>query len=90
MQTIRECPWARRAPYTAMLQCYARAVQRLSRRREELKEELRALKLHPAGTLESARRQKLLEKRIDLLYEEYLDLTDAMREIRIYAAKEQH
>ena len=38
----------------------------------------------------SARRQMLLEKRIDLLYEEYLDLTDAMREIRIYAAKEQH
>ncbi len=90
MQTIHERPWERRTPYTAMLQCYARAVQRLSRRREELKEELRALKLHPAGTLESALRQKLLEKRIDLLYEEYLDLTDAMREIRIYAAKEQH
>lgn len=90
MQTISERPWERRAPYTVMLQCYARAVQRLSRRREELKEELHAMKAHPARSAESARQQMLLEKRIDLLYEEYLDLTDAMREIRIYAAKEKH
>ena len=46
--------------------------------------------LHKAGTAESANRQRALEKRIELLYEEYIDLIDAIREIRIYAAKEVH
>ena len=90
MQTVHERKWERQAPYTRMLRCYERAVQRLSIRRAELKAELLAMKQQKRGTLDSARQQAALEKRIDLLYEEYLDLTDAMREIRIYAAKEVH
>ena len=88
MQTVQNRPWERTAPYTQMLRHYERAVQRVQRRREELRAEL--LTMRHQGTLESARKQNLLEKRIELLYEEYIDLSDAIREIRIYAAKERH
>ncbi len=88
MQTVQNRPWVRSAPYTQMLRHYERAVLRVQRRREELKAELQSL--HKAGTAESANRQRALEKRIELLYEEYIDLIDAIREIRIYAAKEVH
>ena len=88
MQTVQNRPWINKAPYTQMLRHYERAVLRVQRRREELKAELQSL--HKAGTAESANRQRALEKRIELLYEEYIDLIDAIREIRIYAAKEVH
>ncbi len=90
MQTVQIRPWERTAPYTHMLRHYERAIQRVQRRREELKAELLTLRHNKPGTLESARKQNLLEKRIELLYEEYIDLSDAIREIRIYAAKEVH
>lgn len=90
MQTVQNRPWERTAPYTCMLRHYLRALQRVQNRREELRAELLTLRNSRQGTLESARRQALLEKRIELLYEEYIDLSDAIREIRIYAAKEVH
>lgn len=90
MQTVQNRPWERRAPYTQMLRHYENAVQRVQRRREELRAELHALSHHKEGTAASAKRQKLLEQRIELLCEEYIDLIDAIREIRIYAAKEVH
>lgn len=90
MNSVQNTPWEQNAPYTKMLLHYERAVRRLKQRREDLKAELHTLRSSKQGTLASARAQTLLEKRIELLYEEYTDLTDAMREIRIYAAKEVH
>ena len=41
-------------------------------------------------TRESANAQRILERRMDLLRSEYYEITDCMREIGIYAAKETH
>ena len=90
MNPVQNMPWEQNAPYTKMLLHYERAVRRLKQRREDLKAELNVLRNSKQGTLASARAQAMLEKRIALLHEECIDLTDAMREIRIYAAKEVH
>lgn len=84
---IKNC-WEQDQPYSAMLKKYERAAEAAKARRTELADQLRALLHQKEGTLRSATRQKELEKRIMTLRDEYDDLTDAIREIRIYADRE--
>ncbi len=81
--------WVQDQPYTAMLRDYSRAADRLLLRMAALRTELRQLQQCKKYTRESADKQKSLEHRVDLLRSEYYDLTLCIREIGIYAAKEQ-
>lgn len=78
--------WERVAPYSKMLTEYEQAADRILRRQTMLKRELN--RMHRAGTLHSAQSQSLLERRIALLQAEYVDIRDAMEDIRAYAARE--
>ncbi len=80
--------WVQNQPYTVMLAAYRLAAERLQNRLEQLKQELRHLQQCKQYTRESADREKDLEHRMDLLRSEYYELTESMREIRIYAEKE--
>ncbi len=77
-------------PYSKMLLCYEQAAALVQARRAELRDELRALVTHKEGSKASALAQSMLEKRIMTLRDEYDDLSDAIREIRIYAEREMH
>lgn len=80
--------WVKDQPYTAMLHAYSAAAERLRGRIALLRAELNDTKRCKLHTRASADRQRILERRMDLLRSEYYEITDCMREIRIYAAKE--
>ena len=80
--------WEQKAPYSAMLLNYEQAAEAVKEKRALLMDELRALLHKKEGTKLSACMQTDLEKRIMALRDEYDDLTDAIHEIRIYAARE--
>lgn len=90
MTNRNEHCWEEKRPYSAMLTCYERAAAAARERRRLLMDELRVLLERREGTRLSARMQSDLEKRIMLLRDEYDDLTDAIREIRLYAEREMH
>ena len=81
-------PWVQHRPYTLMLQQYCAAADRLMLRLRSLQQEYREMQQCKKHTLESANAQRILERRMDLLRSEYYEITDCMREIGIYAAKE--
>ena len=80
--------WEETAPYTAMLRRYQTAADKLVSRQDELKGALRQMLHSKQGTPASAHEQKVLEDRLLLLRTEYVELADAMRQIRFYAARE--
>ena len=75
-------------PYTAMLAQYRSAADRLKCRLQTLRQELKEMQYAKQYTKESANAQRILERRMDLLRTEYYEITDCMREIGVYAAKE--
>ena len=85
-----ETRWEQEKPYSAMLMRYQQAAEAVRERRTLLLGELRSLLHMKEGTRQSPGRQADLEKRIMALRDEYDDLTDAIREIRIYAEREKH
>lgn len=80
--------WNTAAPYTAMLHAYKAASEKLLHRIAVLREELRGMQNEKAGTLASARKQTLLELRIQTLRTEYEDTCDIIAMLRGYAGKE--
>jgi len=80
--------WVQTKPYTAMLRSYEQAAEKLRLRRAALTVLLRAASEQKQGTAASARKQKELEERIELLRTEYYELAEVMREVRIYAEQE--
>ena len=74
--------------FTAMIAAYQHAADLLEERRIELRNELRDLLAHKAGTRASANREADLARRIVLLREEREDLLDAIVQIRPYAEME--
>ena len=74
--------------YTHMLREYRAAADKLNTRLAELRRMLRQMQQEKAGTRESVRAQKDLERRILLLRDERDDLECVMREIRGYAEME--
>lgn len=83
-----ETDWVLRQPYTHMLREYRAAADKLNARLAELRRTLRQMQQEKAGTRESVRAQKDLERRILLLRDERDDLECVMREIRGYAEME--
>lgn len=83
-----EAAWEETKPYTAMLRQYQAAADKLAVRQQGLKSELRQMQDCKGNTPESAHAQKVLEDRLQLLHNEYYELTDVMRQIRRYAAME--
>jgi len=75
-------------PYRLMLISYEAAAERLRIRMTELQSELKAVRDTKNGTRNSALAQASLEKRIDLLKDEYSDVKAVMENIRFYAEKE--
>ena len=88
MNQNQNARWLQKQPYTLMLLEYRAAADRLLDRITLLRHELRCIQLCKKHTRESADAQRNLERRIDLLRSEYYEITDSMREIRIYADKE--
>ena len=86
-QTNQEA-WVQHQPYTAMLRQYRAAADRLKQRLNDLRNELKTMQHTKKYTRESTNAQRMLERRMDLLRSEYYEITDCMREIGIYAAKE--
>jgi len=80
--------WNDRAPYTAMLEGYRAASDKITLRLAELRAELNRMQKHKSGTLRGAREQSLLEKRIMLLYDERAEIAAVMRVLEGYAAAE--
>lgn len=88
METHATKEWVRQAPYTVMLRDYQTAADLLRRKIAVLRQELCRVESAKCGTLASAQLQKQLEQRIMLLRTEYYEITDIIREIGPYAARE--
>ena len=84
--TVKGCDMRRTHPYTAMLCDYESAAALIKTRLAELNAEL-SLLLSAADKCSSAKRL-LLEKRIQILREEHLEIRLDIEKIREYAERE--
>ena len=80
--------WELNAPYTKMLHSYQSAAGRIQDRISELKNIRKAIQLCKCASTASSNEQKILDERIRLLYREYVELAESIRQIRIYAMRE--
>lgn len=70
-----------------MLHDYDRAADAVLRRKAELQQQLRQIRIRTGGRGNQRKQQELI-RRILLLRDELTDLQDAIRSIRFYAAQE--
>ncbi|MCQ2416378.1 MAG: hypothetical protein MJ071_01035 [Oscillospiraceae bacterium] len=81
--------WEKEKPYTQMLGKYESAAEKVAEKKQALRSELKQIQREEARRERSLEEEAALYKRIETLRMEYEELTDAIREIRIYAEKEQ-
>lgn len=74
--------------YIRMEESYREALRGITSAKQRLREELRTCAARKEGSLLSARHQKELEQRIQLLTDEYGELCDALRAIAPYARRQ--
>ena len=80
--------WEKEMPYTQMLDKYQAAAAMVAARKADLRNELKLIQREETGRERSVDEEAALYKRIEMLRMEYEELTDAIREIRIYAERE--